>query len=115
RLRILGIDGEPDRDLERSGVSHAPFLALLHVVLELQPDGVAALVAERDHILVEGSAMVAENVACVERVRADRGSATAAGGAQVVQAFKVAALAFPVADRIIDELQVAYTAKIADR
>ena len=39
----------------------------------------------------------------------------AAGGTQVMQPFQVAALAFPVADRIIDELQIADAAKIGDR
>ena len=61
------------------------------------------------------AAMMAENVACVERVRANGSPATAAGGAQVVQPFQVAALAFPVADRIIDKLQIAHTAKIRNR
>ena len=112
---ILGVDGQPDGDLERSGVSHAALLALLHVVLQLQADRVAALVAERHHVLVEGAAMVAENVAGVERIGADGGAATAAGGAQVVQTFQVAALALPVADRVIDELQLADAAEIGDR
>ena len=115
RFGILGIHGQPDGDLERSGISHAALLALLHVVLELQAHRVAALVAERHHVLVEGAAMVAENVAGVERVGADGGAATAAGGTQVVQPFQVAALAFPVADRVIDELQIAHAAKIGNR
>jgi len=59
--------------------------------------------------------MLAENVAGVERVGAHGGAAIAAGGAQVVQPFQVAALAFPVADRIVDELQVADAAKIRNR
>ena len=59
--------------------------------------------------------MVAENVAGVERVCAYGGAATAAGGAQVVQSFQIAALAFPVANRVIDELQIADAAKIGDR
>ena len=59
--------------------------------------------------------MMTENVAGVERVCADGGAATAAGGAQVMQPFQVAALAFPVADRVIDELEIAHAAKIGDR
>ena len=98
RLGILGVDGEPDGDLERSGIRHAALLALLHVVFQLQTDRVAALVAERDDVLVERAAMVAENVAGVERVGADGRSAVPAGGAKVMQSLQVAAFAFPVAD-----------------
>jgi hypothetical protein len=58
--------------------------------------------------------MVTEDVARVEGVGADGGAATAAGGAEVVQAFEVAALALPVADRIIDELEITHAAEIAD-
>src|ERR1017187_1769857 len=101
---ILGIHGQPDGDLEGRRIGHAALLALLHVVLELQTHRVAALVAERHHVLVKGSAMMAQNVAGVERVGADGGAATAASGPQVVQSLEVTALAFPVADRVIDEL-----------
>src|ERR1035437_214982 len=112
---ILGIHGQPDGDLERRRIGHAALLALLHVVLELQTHRVAALVAERHHVLVKGAAVVAQNVAGVERVRADGGPTTAAGRPQMVQPLEVAALAFPVADRVIDELQIAHAAKIRDR
>ena len=80
-----------------------------------KPDRVAALVAERDHVLVERAAMVAKHVARMERIGADGGAAIPAGGPQMVQAFQVAALALPVADRVIDELQLADAAKIGDR
>jgi hypothetical protein len=56
--------------------------------------------------------VLAENIAGVERIGADRGPAIPASGAQVVQAFQVAAFALPVADRIIDKLQFADAAKI---
>src|SRR5205814_61443 len=62
-LGIFGVDGEPDRDLERRGVGHAALLALDHVVLELEADRVAALVAERDDVLIERAALMAEHVA----------------------------------------------------
>src|ERR1039458_4275273 len=112
---ILGIHGQPDGDLEGSRIGHAALLALRHVVLELQTHRVAALVAERHHVLVESAAVVAEDVAGVERVCADGGTTTAAGRPQMVQPLEVAALAFPVADRVIDELQIAHAAKIGDR
>jgi hypothetical protein len=114
-LGIFRIHRQPDGDLERRRISHAALLALLHVVFQLQAHRVAALVAERDHVLIEGSAMAAQNVARVERVRADGGAAIAAGGAEVVQTFQVAALALPVADRIIDEFEIAHAAKIGYR
>jgi len=98
-----------------AAIGHAAFLALLHVVFQLQPDRVAALVAERDHVLVEGSAVLAKNVAAVERVGAHGCSAIAAGRTQVVQPFEVAALAFPIADRVVDELQVADAAEVRNR
>src|ERR1039458_215672 len=115
RFGILGIHGQADGDLEGRRIGHAALLALLHVVLELQPHRVAALVAERHHVFVESSAMMAQDVAGVERVGADGGAATAAGRPQVVQPLEVTALAFPVADGIIDELQIAHAAKIRDR
>src|ERR1035437_2827556 len=81
----------------------------------LQTHRVAALVAERDHVFVKRAAMMAQNVAGVEGVRADGGAATAAGRPQMVQPLQIAALAFPVADRVIDKFQIAHTAKIGDR
>ena len=116
-LGILGVNREADRDLERCGVRHAPLLALHHVVLQLQAHRVAALIAERDHVFVESAAMLAQHVARVERIGANGGAALriAAGGAQVVQPFQVPALALPVADRVVHELQLAHAAKVRNR
>ena len=58
--------------------------------------------------------MVAEDVAGVERVGADGGAAVATGGTEVVQAFEVAALALPVADGIVHELEIADASEIRD-
>jgi len=44
-----------------------------------------------------------------------RRAAIPASGAQVVQALEVAALAFPVADRIVHEFQLRHLAEIPDR
>ena len=41
-LRVLVPDHEADRDLEGDGERHAPLLALVHVVLELQADRLVA-------------------------------------------------------------------------
>src|SRR5258708_1836743 len=51
----------------------------------------------------------------VSRMVTLSGAAAPARRTQMVQPFQVAALAFPVADRIIDELQVAHTAEIGNR
>ncbi len=114
---VLVVNGQPDGDLERRGVGHAALFALGHVVFQLQPHGIAAAVAERDDVLVERSAAVAQHVAHVERIGLDGGAAAgiAAGGTQVVQTLQVAALALPVADRVIDELELAQPAEIGNR
>ena len=108
-FRVLVVDGKADGHLERSGVGHAALFALGDVVFQLQANGIAAAVAERDDVLVERSAAVAQHVANVERISLDGGAAAriAAGGTQVMQPLQVAALALPVSDRIIHELQLA--------
>ena len=72
-LGVLVVDREADRDLERSGVGHAALFALRLVVLQLQADWVAALVAEVGGVLVVGAALLAEHVARMERVGDDHG------------------------------------------
>ena len=116
-LGVLVENREPDGDFERGGIGHAALFALGHVVFQLQADGIAAAVAERDDVLVERSAAMAKHVARMERIGLDGRAASriAAGRAQVVQAFEVAALALPVADRVVDELELAQAAEIGDR
>src|SRR6185312_14836619 len=70
-----------------------PLFAFVYVVLELQSDRVAALVAEIGSVGVVGSAFSAENFAGVKRIGDDRGSAITTGGAQVVETLEVSALA----------------------
>ncbi len=111
---VLVVDLEADRDLERGGVGHAALFALGLVVLQLQADGVAALVTEVGRVLVVGSAEMAEDVARVEGVGDDHVAAVDAGGAQVVEALEVAALALPVADGVIDELELRDVAEVGD-
>ena len=112
---ILVVNGQTDGDLERRGIGHAALLALVHVVLELHGHRIAALVAERRRVLVERAALRADHVAGLIRIGDDRSAAIAAGGAQVVQPFQVAALAFPVSDGVIDEIQLREPAEILDR
>ena len=114
-LGILVVNRQAHRDLERGRERHAALFALLLVVLELQADRVAALVAEVGGVLVVVAALGAEHVAGQERVRDHHRSAVDAGGAQVVEPFQVAALALPVADREIDEIQLRDAAEIGNR
>ena len=114
-LRVFVEDGQPHRDLQRRAVSHAALFALGHVILQLQADRIAALVAEIRGVGVVGAALVAKHFARVERIGDHRCAAIAAGGAQMVQPFEVAALALPVADCVIDKLQLRNIAKIRDR
>ena len=115
RLRVLVVDLQPDRDLQRSGVGHAALFALCLVVLQLQTHRVTALGAEVRRVLVVGSAEMAEHVARVEGVGDDHVAAVDAGRAQVVQPLQVAALALPVADGVIDELELGDVAEVRDR
>src|SRR6202167_2787878 len=115
RVRILVVNREANRHLQRRRISHAAFLALVHVVLQLQRDGVAALVAKGRRVLVERAALGAQHVARLIRIGDDRCSAIAAGGAQVVEAAEVAALALPVSDRVVHEIQLRQAAKILNR
>src|SRR5262249_49845108 len=71
--------------------------------------------AERDDVLVECAAMMAQDVAGVEGIGADRRAAIPASGPKVMQSLQVAALALPVADRVIDEFEVAHAAEVRDR
>src|SRR5208283_5462154 len=95
-LGVLVPDGKPHGDLERSVIGHAALLALGHVVLQLQADWIAALVAE------------------VGRIRVVR-AAVVASGTEVVQAFQVSALALPVADGVVDELELRDVAEVGNR
>ena len=105
-LRVLVEDRQTHRDLERRGVGHAALFALGHVVLQLQANRVAALVAEVRRVGVVRAALCAEHIARMERIGDDRGSAILASGAQVMQPFQVAALALPVTNGVIHELKL---------
>src|SRR5262249_37372970 len=93
----------------------AALLALVDVVLQLEADGVAADVADVAASLVRLPAARAEDLAVAVGIGYERGAARAARLAQVVQALQLAALALPVADRILDELERRVLAEVADR
>src|SRR5271166_2902582 len=116
-LGIFVVDRKPDRDLQRRRVRHAALFALRDLILQLQCHGIAAAVAERHYVLVERTALVAQDVAGVEWIGSNLRSAIriAANCAEMMQAFQVAALALPVADGIIDKLELAQAAEIGDR
>src|ERR1700722_3057104 len=114
-VRVFVVNREADGDLERRGIRHAALLALIHVVLELERDRIAALVAERGRVLIERAALRAQHVARLIRVCDNGCAAIPAGGAQVVQAAQMAALALPVADSVVDEIELRKSAKILDR
>ena len=114
-LGVLVVDGQAHRHLQRRGEGHAPLLALLLVVLQLQAYRIAALVAEVGRVFVVGAALLAEHVGGQERIRDDHRSAMHAGRAQVVQALQVSALALPVADREVNEVQLRDAAEVRDR
>ncbi len=114
-LGILVPHDEPDGDLQRHGVGHAALLALVDVVLQLQRDRVAADVADVAARLVRRAAFRAEHVLVAVRIGDQRVAAGLAGLAQVMQALELAALALPVTDRVLDELERRVLAEIADR
>ena len=114
-LRVLVPDHEPDRHLERHGIGHAPLLALVDVVLQLERDGMAADVTDVAPGDVRGAALRAEHVLVAVRIGDERVPAVLARLPEVVQALQLGALALPVADRVLDELERRVLPEIADR
>ena len=112
---VLVENGQTHGDLERRGIGHAALFTLRYVVLQLQSNRIAALVTEVGRVGVVGAALAAQHFAGMKRIGNDRRSAILASGAEVVQALQVAALALPVTNGVIDELQLGYVAKVGDR
>ena len=114
-LRVFVVNRQANFDLERHAVGHAALLALLLVVLVLESDGFAAVVAQRRAHGVERAAVVAQRLARCERVNLDERAATLTVGAQVAQTFKASALALPVADVELDKIEFGGLAEVGDR
>ena len=112
---ILVVNSQTDGDFQRRGIRHAALLAFVHVVLQLHGDWIAALIAERRRVFVERAALVADDVAGLIRIGDNGRAAIAASGAEVVQALQVAALAFPIADRVVHEFKLRHFAEVLDR
>ena len=115
RLRVLVPHHEADRDLQGHREGHAPLLALVDVVLELQAHGLVAGLAGDGLVLVQAAAARAVDLAVPARIGDEGGGAEGAGPPQLVETDEPAALAFPVADRVVDELERAVLAQVADR
>ena len=114
-FRVLVVDGEAHGDLQRGGVGHAALFAFGHVVLKLQADRIAALVTEIGRIGVVGAALGAQHIPQMEGIGLHGCAAITAGGAQVVQPLEVAALALPVANGVLHEVQLRDVAEVGDR
>ncbi len=115
RLRVLVPDHEADGHLQGDGERHPPLLALVHVVLELQPDGLVAGFASHRGVLVEVAALQAVDLAVAPRVGDQGGPAERAGTPKLVEPHQAAALALPVPDRVVHELEGAVLPEVGDR
>ena len=114
-FRILIVNREANLHLERHTVTHAPLLAFLLIVLVLQPNRLAAVLAQVRSYKVKSATFVAQRFACRKRIHFHRRTALLAVRPQVIQAFKPPALTLPVADLILDEIECRRSAKIRDR
>src|SRR5205085_3699582 len=111
---VFVVDEEAEGDLQRNAVGHAAFLALFDGILHLEIDGVAADVADFDAILVDHATAGAVDRLLVRVIGDDLVAAVGAGHAQVLEALELAALALPVADRELHEIERAGLTKIAE-
>ena len=98
RRRVLFPRDEPDLEPERDGVGVALLEAFVRAVLHLQPDPVAAVVAQRHLDLPGGVAVGADFLLRELGVGREKGAAAVALRPGVLDALQPAALAFPVAD-----------------
>ena len=107
---------EANDDLQRRGIRHAPFLTFGHVVLQIQLNWIAALVAERHLVLVHRAAFGAHYGRLgLKRIGCNCCPAGFTSATQMMQALEVPAFAFPVTDGIADEFQSGNAAKVRDR
>ncbi len=115
RLGILVPHDKADGHLQGHGVGHAAFLAFVDVVLQFELDVVAADVADVTPRDIGATALGTEHLVRPVRGGHQLGPAARARHPQVLQARQPPALALPVADRILDELERRVLAEIADR
>src|SRR4029077_17045379 len=105
-LGVFLVNREAHRDLEGRGIRNAALLALVHVILQLQANRVAALVAEVGRIGVVRSALAAQHVARMKRIGNYGRTAILTSRAQVVQTLEVTTFALPVTNGVIHKLQL---------
>ena len=99
-------DRQANDDFQRRGIGHATFLTLRHVVLQIQLNRVATLIAERHLVPVRRAALRAHDRGFgLKRIGCDACAARLTSAAQMMQTLQVSALAFPVTDGIADKLE----------
>ncbi len=115
RLRVLVVDEETERDLERYGIGHAALPALRDRVLVLQFHRSAAGVALGDPVGVHRAAARAADAVLERVVGHDLLAAVRAGHAQILESLQLAAAAMPVADGVADEVERAGLPEVPER
>jgi hypothetical protein len=80
----------------------------------LESDRLAAVIAKIRADGIESSALVTKDFGRIERVDLDLGSTVLTVCPEMLKALKVAALALPIADLILDKLESRGLAKIRD-
>ena len=115
RLRVLVVDEEAERDLERYGVSHAALPALGDRILVLQFHRSAAGVALGHPVRVDRAAVRAADAVLERMVGHDLLAAVRARHAQVLEPLQLAATAVPVADGVADEVERAGFPEVPER
>ena len=115
RVGVFVVNGKTDLDLQRHAVAHAALLAFLLIVFVFQAHRLAAIRTKLRPYGIEGAAHMAQCFAGTERIDLDIRAAALTSGAQVFQAFQIAALALPVTDLILDEIERSRLAKIGNR
>jgi hypothetical protein len=114
-LDVLFPGDELDLELEGDGVVVTLLDALRRVVLHLQTDAVAAVLAKGQLDLPQRGAVGADLLLRRLHLHGKQSPAGGALGAGVLDPFEPAALAFPVADRIADELEFRRFLEVGDR
>ena len=98
---VLVPDHQPDGDPERNRIGHPPLLALVQVVLDVELNRIAAVVATLHLVGISGAATAAGNVLDAVRVHHQGIAATDAGAPQILDPLEIPALALPVPDGVV--------------
>ena len=104
----------PDCDFQGNCEGHSPLLTLFHCVLDIQFDGAAAEFATRIFDLVSCAAVPARPALRVIGAVDNGFSAFNTVGSKIVQTLEITALALPVPDGILHELQRGGASEVID-